>query len=103
MLSINFKLTLRSIFKNKLFNSINIFGLAIGLASCILILLFVTDELSYDRFHTNAKRVYRVINNFHAPGKEMKMLFTRWMTGPNSAAEIPGVENYVRTDIHRDF
>ena len=51
---------LRSCLGNKLFSFINLFGLAVGLASAILIGLYVADELSYDRFHPDAERVYRV-------------------------------------------
>jgi putative ABC transport system permease protein len=54
------KLTLRSLNKHKGYSFINISGLAIGMACCILILLFVADELSYDTYHENADRIYRV-------------------------------------------
>jgi len=52
--------TLRYLFKNKIFSIINISGLAIGMACCILILLFVQYELSYDKFHKNGDNIYRV-------------------------------------------
>ena len=48
------KTALRSLWKNKGFSAINIFGLAIGLATCLLILIYVMDELSYDRYNKNA-------------------------------------------------
>jgi putative ABC transport system permease protein len=51
---------LRNLRKYKGFSFINLLGLAIGMACCILILLYVRDELSYDRYHTNADRIYRV-------------------------------------------
>lgn len=51
---------LRSLVKNRFYTLINIIGLAAGLASSVLILLWVVDELSYDHFHTNAERLYRV-------------------------------------------
>ena len=54
------KTTLRNIKKHFGYSLINIMGLAIGMACCILILLFVFDELSYDKFHTNHDRIYRV-------------------------------------------
>ncbi len=56
---------LRNIRKHKGFSLINIAGLAIGIASCLLILLFVQSELSYDRFHEKAERIYRVGFTFH--------------------------------------
>jgi len=58
------KVALRSIFRNKLTAFINIAGLAMAMMCCILIYLFVADELSYDRYHTKANRTYRVTRNF---------------------------------------
>jgi putative ABC transport system permease protein len=52
------KITLRNLKKNKIYSFINISGLAIGIACCILIVLWVQDELSYDRFHENAENLY---------------------------------------------
>ena len=46
--------------KNKVYSIINILGLSIGLASCLLIIIFILEELSYDRFHARAERIYRV-------------------------------------------
>jgi len=57
----NFKLCLRNIKRHKIFNLINISGLAVGLACCMLLLLWVQDELSYDRFHEHGKHIYRII------------------------------------------
>lgn len=54
------KIALRNLLKYKAYSLINISGLAIGMACCILILLFVQDELSYDKYHENADRIYRV-------------------------------------------
>ena len=59
------KVALRSIFRNKLTAFINIAGLAMAMASVILIYLFVSDEISYDQYHTNADRVYRVTRIFY--------------------------------------
>ncbi len=58
------KTALRSIFRNKLTAFINIAGLALAMASALLIYLFVMDELAYDRYHTKADRIYRVTRNF---------------------------------------
>jgi len=54
-------IAVRLIKKNKLYSFINIFGMAIGLAICLLILLWINDELSYDRFHTNADQIYKLV------------------------------------------
>ena len=67
----------RNIFKHKLFSAINIFGLAIGLAACILIALFVRDELSYDKFWSKADQIYRTHITFSVPGRDpMGMVMT---------------------------
>lgn len=55
-----FKIALRNLLKYKAYSFINIAGLAIGIACCLLILLFVNDELSYDKFHKNSENIYRV-------------------------------------------
>ncbi|CAM4169876.1 ABC transporter permease [Gillisia hiemivivida] len=62
----------RNITKNKGIFSINIAGLAIGIASCLLIMLYVSDELSYDRFHEKADRIVRVVFRANVNGEEMK-------------------------------
>jgi hypothetical protein len=59
------KIALRNIKRHKGYSFINIVGLAIGMACCILILLWVQDELSYDRFHENADDIYRVIQDIN--------------------------------------
>ena len=63
------KTAFRTIWKNKIFSVINILGLAIGLAVCLLILQYVSFELSYDRFHTSNKNIYRVVNDRYQSGK----------------------------------
>jgi putative ABC transport system permease protein len=87
-----FKLAYRNITKDKAYSIINITGLAIGLASSILILLWVQNELSYDKFHKNAGQIYRIASDFGDS-----------KTADNSAgmpaglkAEMPIVKNTVR-------
>lgn len=53
------KIAFRSLFKQKLYSFINVFGLALGIACCLLIMLFVRDEWQYDRFHEKSERIYR--------------------------------------------
>src|SRR3982074_2547020 len=59
----------RNIKKNKIFSFINIAGLAIGMAACLLILQYVNFELSYDQFNKNIKDIYRVYNDRYQNGK----------------------------------
>src|SRR5215217_6385121 len=58
------KISLRNLLKHKAFSFINISGVAIGLACFLLLSLYVKDELSYDRHHTNADRIYRLSRTF---------------------------------------
>lgn len=53
--------------RNKAYSTINIVGLSLGLACAMLIILYTKDELSYDRFHTNANNIYRVTNKWIHP------------------------------------
>ncbi|MEO9477164.1 MAG: ABC transporter permease [Cyclobacteriaceae bacterium] len=65
-----FKVGLRNIFRNKTFSALNISGLALGIASCILILIYVNNELSYDTYNSQYKNTYRVIHYFGEQGAE---------------------------------
>ena len=64
-----FKIAWRHILKNKVMFGINILGLALGIASCVIISLFVFDELSYDRFNTKAENIVRVVLKANIMGK----------------------------------
>src|SRR6188474_257435 len=65
-----FKIAWRSLWKNKGYSAINIFGLTIGLLASIFIFLWVYDELSYDKFHSNTNRIFKVlINNNYPDGR----------------------------------
>jgi putative ABC transport system permease protein len=90
------KVVLRNISRNKLYSFLNIAGLAIGAACCILILLYVQDELSFDRFHDNADRIYRVNSHFTIKDRVMNMATTAHVQGPMLQTEYPEVENFVR-------
>ncbi|HET9278288.1 MAG TPA: ABC transporter permease [Flavitalea sp.] len=69
MLSNYLKIAFRNFRKNKLFSLLNVIGLAIGMAACLLILQYVSFKLSYDQFHLNADRIYRVVNDRYQNGK----------------------------------
>src|SRR6201996_1307632 len=64
-----FKTAWRNLWKNKVFSLINILGLSLGMAACLLILQYVNFELSYDHFNKNAKNIYRVVNDRYQNGK----------------------------------
>ncbi|MGZ3872932.1 MAG: ABC transporter permease [Mucilaginibacter sp.] len=91
-----FKIAFRSLWRNKSFTAINIFGLAIGLAVCLLITLFVFDELNYDKYNINAGRIYRVNTDIKINGS---IFADRETAAPMAAAlmgECPKVEQATR-------
>lgn len=96
-----FKTAWRSLWKNKFYSAINISGLAVGLATGIMLLLWVQNELSYDKFHKDYKDIYQLSAQFDANGE--KQTWTG-VPGPLAvyAASIPGVENIVRMSENYD-
>ncbi len=97
-----FKTAWRNIRKNKLFSAINILGLSIGIATCFIIMLYVQDELSYDRFNVKAERTYRVA--FKANMNGGKILEGNVMP-PVAAAlknDYPEVEEATRLNLNGD-
>lgn len=66
------KIAVRNLWRNKTFSAINIFGLAVGIATCLIIMLFVQNELSYDRFNKKADQIVRVIFKGSVQGQKMK-------------------------------
>ncbi len=87
------KIAYRNLIKNKVFSLINILGLAIGMAACLLIVHYVGFELSYDTFHPNADRVYRVALEKYQPNGESISLATNFNALPKAIGEyVPEVE-----------
>ena len=70
------KIALRNIRRHRGYSFINIAGLAVGIACCLLIFSWARFELSYERFHTTAQEIYRVISEFHSPGGEINYTLT---------------------------
>ena len=87
---------IRNIARNKTFSAINILGLAIGMACCILILLYVQDELSYDRHHEHADRIYRVAVKAKIGGVMRQSPVTSLPMGPALVKDYPEVIEAVR-------
>ncbi len=92
------KIALRNLFRNKLYSLINLLGLAIGMAACLMIFLWVQDELSYDRFHQNAERIYRVERKFDFRDMHGQAPITSGPYGPALVRDYPEIENFVRLD-----
>ena len=103
MISSYLKIALRSLWNKKAFASINIFGLAIGLATCMLILLFVQHELSYDRFNKNADRIFRVTIHGRIGGNDINIAGASAPAGPALMRDYPGVEAYTRLSTNGTF
>jgi putative ABC transport system permease protein len=96
MLKNYFTIALRNFRKFKTYSLINIFGLAIGLACCILILLHIHDELNFDRFHQKADRIFRVIQIRSGSQGEQHSAYTMGPFGPALVDEFPEVEASVQ-------
>ncbi len=90
------KVALRNIIRHKGYAFLNIFGLALGMACCILIGLWVLDELNYDRFHENASSICRVESNQNFSGRILHIYWTPHPLGPALKAEIPEIKNSAR-------
>jgi putative ABC transport system permease protein len=96
MLKNYLKVILRNIRKHKGYSFINITGLAIGMACCLLISIWVLDELSYDRFHTNASSLYRVEEDQQYSGRVFHVTVTPHPLAPALIEEIPEVVDATR-------
>lgn len=92
------KITLRNLWKSKVFTFINIAGLAIGLTAAMLILLYTKDEVSYDKFHTNNPNIYRITSAWINPDGSIgnKDGSTGDFQGPKFKEKIPEIEAFVR-------
>lgn len=91
-----FLIAFRNIVKQKFYSFINILGLTIGIAATLFIILYVADELSYDRFHSKIDRMYRVGLNGKLAGQEVHVVSTPPPLAGAMVAEVPGVEHALR-------
>jgi len=90
------KTALRVIRRNKIYSFITLFSLAVGFTGCLLILLYVKDELSYDHYHENADRIYRVYEVLNLQEQKREMAITPAPFAPSMNEEIPQVAAAVR-------
>src|SRR5690242_495787 len=91
-----FKSAIRNLSKNKVYSFINVAGLSLGLACAMLILLYVKDEVSFDRFQKNANNIYRVVSKSNQQGQEREIATTGLLQGPRFTQNVPGIESFVR-------
>lgn len=97
------KTAFRTLVKNKGFTAINILGLALGLATCMLIVFYVVDELSYDRFNINADRIVRVNNDIKFGGNENSFATTAVPLAAALKSDFPEVEQVTRLRYRGGF
>lgn len=92
MIKNQLKLAVRNILRNKVYSFINIFGLTLGLASALLIVIYVKHELSYDSFHADSERIYRVSETVPL-GENVKVIASTSMAlAPNLKVDYPELE-----------
>ncbi len=96
MLKNYFKVALRNIYKNKIYSTINIAGLGIGMACCILISLWVQNELSYDNYHEKSDQIYILCIDANMGGSKMKLPVSNAPAGMAMVQEFPEVLNSTR-------
>jgi putative ABC transport system permease protein len=90
------KIAWRNLRKHKFYTFLNVFGLSLGLASCLLITLYVVDELSYDKSFGNAERIYRINSDIKFGGAEMKLAVAPDPMAFTLLKDYPQVEAAVR-------
>lgn len=90
------KTGLRFLWKTRGYSTLNVLGLALGIAVCWLAYIFVTDEYSYDGFHTHADRIYRPTEKMVIEGREDFFAGSSYLMGEELPKVIPGIENSTR-------
>ncbi len=98
MFSNNLRFSFRNLKRQRIYSLINISGLAVSLAACWLIALYVSDELSFDRFNEKADRIVRVVQHAHWDGGSMNIALTSAPFAPALKQNFPEIEDAVRID-----
>ncbi len=96
MLQNYLKIAFRNLWRRKGYSIINVLGLAVGMACCILIVLYVRHEMSYDRFFANTDRIYRIALERKYPGRETFYAITPHSISAAAAQEIPEIQEVTR-------
>lgn len=96
MLKNYFNVAVRNILKHKFFSAINILGMTIGVTACLLIILYIKDELSFDKFHANAERIYQVGLHGKVGGQDLRVANTCPPLAEALMSDVPEVESTTR-------
>jgi len=96
MSSSMWKIALRTLARDRGYALINLAGLAIAVACCLMLGLYLRIELTYDRSHENSQRIFRIVNQIEINGKQNTLAHTSPALGPMLKDEIPDVQDYVR-------
>src|SRR5260221_12791626 len=101
MLSTYFKTALRNLLRNKGFTFLNVLGLTLGLSTCLLIVLYVVDELSYDRYNTHADLIYRVNTDMKMNGRVTQFASSTPPVAGKFGSHYPDTDKARRT-VHEE-
>ncbi len=96
MLKNYLKAAIRNFWRNKIFSGINILGLSTGLACCILMFLFIQNELSYDRYNVHAKNIFRITSDAEGPNGRSHLAVTPAPWAPIMKKDYPEIKTYTR-------
>jgi len=87
---------LRTLLRDKLYTLINIAGLSLAIASCVVLGMYLRSELTYDRYNVNADRIFRVEQEFRSDGRSQRVAMVSGLLGPMLAEDFADVRAYVR-------
>jgi len=96
MLKNLFKTAIRHIFKHFGYSVLNIIGLTLGISSALFLIIYVADEISYDRSHEKAERIYRVSSKITEPDDQFTWVVAQVPFGPQVVQDYPEVQSFVR-------
>jgi putative ABC transport system permease protein len=104
MFRTNIKIAKRNLLKNYAYTAINIVGLSVSLTICILIALFINDEISYDKHFPDGENIYRIAGNYSQGGPDrVASAQTSWLLKPIIEKDVQGVEAMARIELMRDL
>jgi hypothetical protein len=103
MISNYLKIAIRNLFRHKAFSLINISGLAIGMASAVLIFLWIQNEMSFDRFHANTQSIYEIWETNVVQGKIEAGVPTPEIMAPILTKDVPEIEQVTRIDWGNNY